>query len=287
MRTYLRHRIWNVLDIRNLIALEYLNFEGKYKNYSESHDFWELCFVLDGNISITVDEESKSLSEGELVLIEPNKTHSYFSATGNGSRVFVICFESYSSALKPLGGLIFSKDRFITESMTEVIYESENTFRINSEEHLETLEKPNFGGQQVIVILLEHLLIKLLREVSSWKNSDVIFLKNEDFYSDLSKAVIKFFEEHIRENLSLNDVCKKMNYSRSFLCKTFKEQTGETIMACFNRMKVEEAGRLLTDTNMKVSDVAAYMGFGETKHFAELFGKYMGTSPTKYRRRDE
>ena len=58
-------------------------------------------------------------------------------------------------------------------------------------------------------------------------------------------------------------------------------------MACFNRMKVEEAGRLLTDTNMKVSDVAAYMGFGETKHFGELFGKYMGTSPTKYRRRDE
>ncbi len=287
MRTYLRHRIWNVLDIRNLIALEYLNFEGKYKNYSESHDFWELCFVLKGDISVTLDEESKPLSEGELLLIEPNKKHSYCSPLGNGARVFVICFESSSSALKPLGGLTFSENRFILDCMTEVICESENTFRINSEEQLETLEKPNFGGQQVIVILLEHLLIKLLREVSSRKNSEVFFLKNENFYSDLSKAVIKFFEEHIREEISLNDVCKKMNYSRSFLCKNFKEQTGETIIACFNRMKVEEAARLLTDTDMKVSDIASYMGFGDTKHFGELFGKYIGTSPTKYRKKEE
>ena len=42
MKTYLRHKICNVIDIKDLIALEYLDFEGKYRDYVEAHDFWEL-----------------------------------------------------------------------------------------------------------------------------------------------------------------------------------------------------------------------------------------------------
>ena len=48
MKTYLRHRISNVVDVKELIVFEYLDFEGKYKDYSESHDFWELCYVEKG-----------------------------------------------------------------------------------------------------------------------------------------------------------------------------------------------------------------------------------------------
>ena len=38
MKTYLRHRIQNVVDVKELIALEYLDFEGKYKEYVEKHN---------------------------------------------------------------------------------------------------------------------------------------------------------------------------------------------------------------------------------------------------------
>ena len=36
IKTYLRHKIENVIDIKELFALEYLDFDGKYKNYSVS-----------------------------------------------------------------------------------------------------------------------------------------------------------------------------------------------------------------------------------------------------------
>jgi len=41
MKTYLRHKVLNVVDIKELTAIEYLDFEGKYKEYVEKHDFWE------------------------------------------------------------------------------------------------------------------------------------------------------------------------------------------------------------------------------------------------------
>ena len=67
MKTYLRHRIKNVIDIKELIALEYLDFEGKYKNYKEAHNFWELCFVLNGTVDLTLNEKQITLKKNHLI----------------------------------------------------------------------------------------------------------------------------------------------------------------------------------------------------------------------------
>ena len=89
MKTYLRHRISNVIDIKELIALEFLDFEGKYRDYEEAHDFWELCYVVSGEIELVLEEERVRLSEDHLILITPNKRHAYFSRRGNENKAFV------------------------------------------------------------------------------------------------------------------------------------------------------------------------------------------------------
>ena len=284
MKTYLRHRIWNVVEVKELIALEYLNFEGKYKDYSERHDFWELCYAESGAIEVFDNGERIELSEGSILLISPYHVHSYRSPNGNKARTFVACFESSSAVLKVLADTPFSSDEMVRRCMECLVDESGNTFKMNESEHLEVLKSPNFGGQQAIIIQLEYLLIKLIRTLSSYKKGGVVFLDGENFYSDLSKIVIKFFEEHIRDELSLDDICKKVNYSRSFLCKTFKKQTGETLIGCFNRMRAEEAARLLKQTDWSITKIAGYLGFSEIKYFGALFRRYMELSPSEYRK---
>lgn len=284
MKTYLRHRIWNVVEVKELIALEYLDFEGKYKDYSERHDFWELCYAESGDIEVFNNGERIELKEGDILLISPYRAHSYRSVSGNKARTFVACFESSSAVLKVLADTVFASDATVKRCMECLVEESESTFKMNESEHLEALKNPNFGGQQAIIIQLEYLLIKLIRTLSSYKKGGVVFLDGENFYSDLSKIVIKFFEEHIRDDLSLDDICRKVNYSRSFLCKTFKKQTGETLIGCFNRMRAEEAARLLTQTDWSITKIAGYLGFSEIKYFGALFRRYMLASPSEYRR---
>ncbi len=282
MRTYLRHKIVNVVDVRELIALEYLDFEGRYKDYTETHGFWEICFLEKGEIGFCLNGERRTLSEGEILFVPPYTEHSY-SASGNAERAFVACFESPSIALKSLGGVVAALEGEARNCMERILSECENTFRMNERETLEVVENPNFGGQQAILLQLEYLLICVLRALSGGKNSDIVFLDEKDFYADLADVIVGFFRENIRKKLSLKDICEKVNYSPSFLCKTFRKQTGETLFSCFNRMKIEEAKRLL-EGGMSAVNVSRELGFSEAKYFGALFKKLVGVSPASYSR---
>lgn len=283
MKTYLRHSIRNVIDVKELIAVEFLDFEGKYRNYVEAHDFWELCYVTRGGITLLLEGEELVISEGELVLVSPNKKHSYYSKRGNQNRAFVICFDSFSQMLMPISERLFVTDEVQTGCMERILEESAMTFRMNESEQLEVLAKPRFGGQQAMMIQLEYLLISLVRRCSDTKNSNIVFISEENFYADLSNVMVRFLRENVSRKLTLDDICSRFSYSRSFLCKTFKEQTGETLITCFNRLKMEEAKRLLAETSDSVTEIAGSLGIREVKYFDAMFKKHTGVTPNAYR----
>ena len=170
MKTYLRHKIRNVIDIKELIALEFLDFEGKYRNYEENHDFWELCFVTEGEISAQIGEKIFPLAKNHLILISPMKKHTYFSAAGNKNKAFVVCFDSFSQALYAVSEYVFTPEDTEISCMMRIMQEGQATFCTSESDHLVVLDAPIFGGQQALLLQLEYLLITLIRRFSA-KNS--------------------------------------------------------------------------------------------------------------------
>lgn len=287
MKTYLRHRICNVIDIKELIASELLDFEGKYRNYEESHDFWELCFVPYGKITIKIENKLFSINENQLILISPNKKHSYVSEQGNENKAFVICFDSFSQALEAITEYVFTTDETLLSGMKIIMDECKSTFRMNESEQLAVLDSPVFGGQQALLLQLEYLLICLVRMLSEENGSKIVFFSDENFHEDLVNAILRYLRENIHKKISLSDLCERFNYSRSYICKTFKKHTGESLITCFNRLKAEEATRLLSDTKKNVSDIASELGFKEAKYFDAVFKKQYGLTPVQYREKAE
>lgn len=283
MKTYLRHRICNVIDIKELIALEHLDFEGKYRDYVETHDFWELCYVFKGNITIQIENTSFALNEKQLILISPNKKHAYRSVEGNRNRVFVACFDSFSQVLDALSENKFICDEVLQNCMNLIMTESRNTFRMNENGLLSVSASPDFGGQQALLLQLEYLLISLVRKLSSENSSKIVFFKDEDFHAEIANAILRYLRENIHRQITLANICERFNYSRSFICKSFKNQTGESLITCFNRLKAEEAARLLTETSKSITDIANNLGFRETKYFDSVFKKHHGITPVQYR----
>lgn len=282
MKKYLRHRVWNVVDVKELIALEYPDFHGKYRGYKERHDFFELCFVERGALSLSLEDGKRDLSEGEVLLIEPGKTHAYFPYESTKCLAFVICFASSSQSLRAMSGASLTAGESEKSALSKIIEESRESFYMNDSDELVVRESAKFGGQQAILLQLEYLLICLLRRLAD-KKGEIVFLSGESFYADLAGVVMNFFRENIRESITLDSLCKRMHYSQSFLCKSFKEQTGKTLIGCFNEMKIEEAKRLLSESEKSVKDVAAYLGFSEPKYFGAQFKRLVGISPTEYR----
>lgn len=283
MKTYLRHRIHNVIDIKELIALEFLDFEGKYRNYEESHDFWELCFVSGGDISVRIDGRDYPLARQHLILISPNKKHAYHSSAGNQNKAFVVCFDSLSQALYAVSEYVFTPEDAQLSSMARILEESRATFRTGESDHLTVLDTPIFGGQQALLLQLEYLLITLIRRLSAQSDAEIVFFSGENFHAELVKAIVRYLRENVHRKLSLADICDRFHYSRAFLCKVFKQQTGESLIACFNRLKAGRAAKLLRETEKPVADIAAELGFREAKYFDAVFKKHHGVSPVQYR----
>ena len=119
------------------------------------------------------------------------------------------------------------------------------------------------------------------------KFSAVVFVNDENFYQELTGALKRYVRENLGNRITLADICSKFSYSQSFICKIFKQQTGETLIEYVNRVKIAEACKLLLKTQMKVTEISASLGFQETKYFDALFKKNIGKTPTKYRKENE
>ena len=283
MKTYLRHRIHNVVDIRELIALEYLDFEGKYQNYEETHDFWELCYIVHGSVTVYLDGMPIQMDADQLILLPPNRKHSFLSSGGNDNSAFVICFDSFSQFLLPISSSVFCLNGHLCNCMKTIIDEASATFYINEKGLLDVTEFPLFGGQQAILSQLEYLLINMARQMSGEQNASIVFFQDENFHANLANVILRFLRKNIYKKLTLDDICERFNYSKAFLCKTFKAQIGETLIGCLNRLKIDEAKRLLSETDKSVTDIANSLGFQEIKYFDVVFKKFTGTTPIKYR----
>lgn len=287
MKTYLRHRICNVIDIKELIALEYLDFEGKYKDYVETHDFWELCYVSQGHIQVFLDDVETVISAQQLMLIPPNKKHSFGSESGNSSIAFVVCFDSFSQVLMPISTKVFRADQELCYCMDKIIEECAMTFCMNDSGLLDVVPSPVFGGQQALILQLEYLLISLARRMSVEKNPGIVFISDERFNADLVNVIIRFLRKNIHSKLTLESICDRFNYSKSFLCRVFKEQTGQTLIDYFNRLKIEEAKRLLMQQSRTITDISGELGFREVKYFDAVFKKFTGLTPLEYRKKEK
>ena len=63
-----------------------------------------------------------------------------------------------------------------------------------------------------------------------------------------------------------------------------RELTGLTTHEYVTTRRVERAKTLLTETNLTMTEIAQTLGFADSGHFSRVFGKYVGVTPSEYRK---
>lgn len=100
---------------------------------------------------------------------------------------------------------------------------------------------------------------------------------------DCVDNAILHMQEHINDNITLNELSSHYNYSASRFSSIFKQKTGHSPIDYFNQMKMQKASQQLDFTNRSVKDIALSMGFDDPYYFSKRFKKITGMSPRKYR----
>lgn len=97
---------------------------------------------------------------------------------------------------------------------------------------------------------------------------------------DLIKKTVK---DNYPDDLKLSRLAEELNVSVPHLSRKFTKESGCGFKEYLQRIRIEEACRLLVNTQYKVADISSRVGYSDVKFFNAVFRKYKYTSPSEYR----
>lgn len=101
--------------------------------------------------------------------------------------------------------------------------------------------------------------------------------------SALVNRVVDVIEQHLTEAVTVQFIAEELGLNRCYLSTQFKRETGRNLHDFVNRMKIDEATRLMVTTEYSVAEIASLLGFCSPSHFQSIFKKVTGMNPSKYR----
>ena len=94
----------------------------------------------------------------------------------------------------------------------------------------------------------------------------------------------QYVQQHLAEDISLNDVAKQVCLSPAYFSTLFKAETGCGFIKYLQRVRVEQAKKLLKNKGMRIRDIAEAVGYKDVKFFNKVFLNETSVTPSEYRR---
>lgn len=105
-----------------------------------------------------------------------------------------------------------------------------------------------------------------------------------DSQKQIFSDIIDFIRLNNNVYLTVADVAAKFGYNEGYLSHTFTRYTGMTLKQYILKLKMDEANRLLYDTNLSITEVAQAIGYRDVHNFSRFYKKYTGITPSDYRK---
>jgi len=111
-----------------------------------------------------------------------------------------------------------------------------------------------------------------------------IYLHGQNRTNETVARILDFLSENFHEPVTLEMLSEKVGLSTFRISHLVKEQTGKTVLQHIHQLRVQEAQRLLEQSDMSCTDIAYESGFGDQSYFIKQFRKWMGITPARYRK---
>ncbi|MFL1674454.1 helix-turn-helix domain-containing protein [Paenibacillus dendritiformis] len=95
--------------------------------------------------------------------------------------------------------------------------------------------------------------------------------------------ILAYIHDHYDEELSIEQFAGTMNMSVGHFSRIFKEEVGEKYVEYIAKYRLAKAKELLLQTDLKMDDISAKVGYWGRNSFIRMFRKYEGITPAKYR----
>jgi AraC-like DNA-binding protein len=275
------------IDIIGFNAIHYFELDKYFFHPPETHECWEMLYVDLGSVITITDGIGSELYQGQVIFHKPMEQHSHISNRKDPSNVLVISFTSHSEIMSYFNNKIFSlKDDakgilslFMNEAVNalgELPQQFEDKSPLN-------FDNAKLGSTQMMQIYLTEFLFTLLRSEDAPYRQVYGSIDSRKIAKDATVETIeKFLINNVYNKLTLQDICDVFLISKSYLCKIFKEQIGESPIDYLTGLKMKEAKRLTRSNQYNVTQISNLLAYSSIQHFSRMFKKVVGSSPSEY-----
>ncbi|MBR6627817.1 MAG: helix-turn-helix transcriptional regulator, partial [Lachnospiraceae bacterium] len=103
---------------------------------------------------------------------------------------------------------------------------------------------------------------------------------------DLIK-VISYMAEHMQEKLTVEDIAAIIYMSPAAFSRAFHKHVSMPPITFLNELRLDKAKKLLSETDISISQIAEAVGFEDEFYFFKIFGRYVGVTPAVYRQKKD
>lgn len=102
-----------------------------------------------------------------------------------------------------------------------------------------------------------------------------------------SVQVIHYMQENLSLNMNLEQLASHFKYSSSHFSALFQKETGISPISYYIQLKIQKACQYIELTDMKLFEIADFLGFKEPAYFTRIFTKTMGMTPSEYKDKEK
>ena len=245
------------------------------------HNSVEIIYVLKGMVNISIDTDNYSIFENEIEIINTNESHRIHSDEDNLVLIFHIDSSFLEKYYKDIDNIFF-----YTNTSKEDSQEGEEYLilkKLLAEILCEMVQRQEDYDEEI-----ESIVIKLLFHIINnfhYLISGEGDLSEEQF--DRYHRISKYIFSNYNNNITLQDIAKKEFLSPDYLSHDFKNATGYSFTDLLNLTRVEEAMKLLLDSNMSLTEISEEVGFSHTRYLNKHFKNYYHLTPLQFRRKNK
>ena len=103
--------------------------------------------------------------------------------------------------------------------------------------------------------------------------------------SMLSVKIERYIEDHLSENVGLNEICSKFYLSKNAAYRLFRNEFQTTVNDFIIKKRLKRAQELLqSDPDLNITQISYLCGFSDYNYFIRLFKKQVGKTPLQFRK---
>ncbi|MBR4112018.1 MAG: AraC family transcriptional regulator [Ruminiclostridium sp.] len=245
-------------------------YQGHTKR-PEGYYWHQILYCGSGNGLLKYDDVTVNITKGSFFFLPAYYPHEYFSEDDKWEVCWVV-FDGYDCN-RILSEMKLTKPVVITPDDSAALNKLFDKMFI-------TLKSDKVFGNYTCSGLVYQYLIEFHRLVS---NNDTVGGTDR---SNILMPALNYIEENFRKDFSVAVLAEITGISQQYLCRIFKQTMNIRPNEYITCRRLQEAKRLLTETDIPIQEICIKSGFSDAGYFSTVFRKYENISPVEYRRKN-